>query len=215
MNSKKVKEIKDSIRRKINRAEKVSDDLINCISVDALKMYLTYINELESENESCHEVLADLKTIIKQQNDRIAELEKENKTKSDCAFMTSSIGNLPMNSIGLRRAVDEIARLQTVEAELQELNAKYYNEAKDSRRKIKILKEENDRLKIQLEQANCGIVNCSGCALVEQQAIKEFAKRLYDKYGKSCSEYYPEIIELTHKELDDLLKEYGIGETNV
>ena len=39
---------------------------------------LTYINEIESENESCYEVLADLKTIIKQQNDRIAELEKEN-----------------------------------------------------------------------------------------------------------------------------------------
>ena len=39
---------------------------------------LTLINELESENESCYEVLADLKAIIKQQNDRIAELEKEN-----------------------------------------------------------------------------------------------------------------------------------------
>lgn len=38
---------------------------------------LTCINELESENENCHEVLADLKTIIKQQNDRIAELEEQ------------------------------------------------------------------------------------------------------------------------------------------
>lgn len=46
---------------------------------EACHEILTYINELESENESCHEVLADLKAIIKQQNDRIAELEKQIK----------------------------------------------------------------------------------------------------------------------------------------
>ena len=51
MENEKVKEIKDSIQRKINRAEKVGDDLVNCVSIDALKMYLTLINELESENE--------------------------------------------------------------------------------------------------------------------------------------------------------------------
>lgn len=50
MESEKVKEIKDSIQRKINRAEKVGDDLVNCVSIDALKMYLILINEFESEN---------------------------------------------------------------------------------------------------------------------------------------------------------------------
>lgn len=48
MESEKVKEIKDSIQRKINRAEKGEDDFVNCVSVDMLKMYLTLINELEN-----------------------------------------------------------------------------------------------------------------------------------------------------------------------
>lgn len=51
MNSEKVKEIKESLQRKIIRAENVDDDLVNCVSVIALKEYLTLINELESENE--------------------------------------------------------------------------------------------------------------------------------------------------------------------
>ena len=51
MNGEKVKEIKESLQRKIIRAENVDDDLVNCVSVIALKEYLTLINELESENE--------------------------------------------------------------------------------------------------------------------------------------------------------------------
>lgn len=53
------------------------------------------------------------------------------------AIMTSSIGDLPLMVEGLRKAVDEITRLNRVETELQELNAKYYNEAKDLRRELK------------------------------------------------------------------------------
>ena len=53
------------------------------------------------------------------------------------AIMTSSIGDLPLTIEGLRKAVDEITRLNRVETELQELNAKYYNEAKDLRRELK------------------------------------------------------------------------------
>lgn len=53
------------------------------------------------------------------------------------AIMTSSIGDLPLTVEGLRKAVDEITRLNRVETELQELNAKYYNEAKDLRRELK------------------------------------------------------------------------------
>ena len=58
----------------------------------------------------------------------------------DCeqgSYMTSSIGDLPLTVEGLRKAVDEITRLNRVEAELQELNIKYYNEAKDLRRELK------------------------------------------------------------------------------
>lgn len=58
------------------------------------------------------------------------------------AIMTSSIGDLPLMVEGLRKAVDEITRLIRVETELQELNAKYYNEAKDLRRELKQTRKE-------------------------------------------------------------------------
>lgn len=58
------------------------------------------------------------------------------------AIMTSSIGDLPLTVEGLRKAVDEITRLNRVETELQELNAKYYNEAKDLRRELKQTRKE-------------------------------------------------------------------------
>lgn len=47
---------------------------------------------------------------------------------------------------------------------------------------------------------------------VRKETAKEFAKKLRNKYGKSCSEYYPELIELTSTELDELLKEYEVEE---
>ena len=43
------------------------------------------------------------------------------------------------------------------------------------------MESENERLKTQLAQANAGIVNCSGCKLVELNAVKEFAERLKEK----------------------------------
>ena len=93
MESEKVKEIKDSIQRKINRAEKSGDDFVNCVSVDVLKMYLTLINELESENErlkkDCADIADDYQEMggfyyeeaqkNQQLKDKVAELESENK----------------------------------------------------------------------------------------------------------------------------------------
>ena len=58
------------------------------------------------------------------------------------AIMTSSIGDLPLTVEGLRKAVDEITRLNRVETELQEFNIKYYNEAKDLRRELKQARNE-------------------------------------------------------------------------
>ena len=43
---------------------------------------------------------------------------------------------------------------------------------------INELESENERLKILLAQANAGIVNCSGCKLVELNAVKEFARKV-------------------------------------
>ena len=81
------------------------------------------------------------------QDSVVLSREEYEKLRSlyDCeqgSYMTSSIGDLPLTVEGLRKAVDEITRLNRVEAELQELNAKYYNEAKDSRRELKQARKE-------------------------------------------------------------------------
>lgn len=41
----------------------------------------------------------------------------------------------------------------------------------------------------------------------QKVAVKEFAEKLKAKYGKSCSEYYPMLIEMTSDDIDELLKE--------
>lgn len=78
---------------------------------------------------------------------------------------------------------------------------------------------EIDRLKIQLEQANTGIVNCSGCELVYTNGIKEFAEKLkdllYTAYGKHGAPLGDLTAEDIACEIDELLKEYercGAGE---
>ena len=71
------------------------------------------------------------------------------------AYMTSNIGDLPLTVEGLRKAVDEIARLNRVEAELQELNIKYYNEAKDLRRELKQVSKETAEKFLQLAYDRC------------------------------------------------------------
>lgn len=80
-------------------------------------------------------------------NSVVLSREEYEKLRSlyDCeqgSYMTSNIGDLPLTVEGLRKAVDEITRLNRVEAELQELNIKYYNEAKDLRRELKQARKE-------------------------------------------------------------------------
>ena len=71
---------------------------------------------------------------------------------------------------------------------------------------------EIDRLKIQLEQANAGIVNCHGCELEETNAVKEFAERLkdllYTVYGKHGAPLGDLTTEDIACEIDELLQEY-------
>lgn len=42
----------------------------------------------------------------------------------------------------------------------------------------------------------------------QDEVLTEFAERLKEKYGKSCSEDYPLFIECTSEDLDELLKEF-------
>lgn len=78
---------------------------------------------------------------------------------------------------------------------------------------INELESENERLKIQLAQANAGIVNCSGCKFVEINAVREFAERLKDKVKNFCgteeeNHYYDVSKEGACEEIDETLKEY-------
>lgn len=38
--------------------------------------------------------------------------------------------------------------------------------------------------------------------------LKQFAEKLKEKYGQSCSEYYPLLLELTSEQLDETLNEF-------
>lgn len=93
---------------------------------------------------------------------------------------------------------------------------------------INELESENRKLKTQLAQANAGIVNCSGCKLVEINAVNEFAEKVKNKLfeffqdnegldGKiSVGVLYVDVIGVEAKDgtiislglIDKLLKEY-------
>ena len=93
---------------------------------------------------------------------------------------------------------------------------------------INELESEHERLKTQLAQANAGIVNCSGCKIVELNAVKDFAEKLKNKLfeffqdneeldGKiSVGPLYVDVIGVEAKDgtiislglIDELLKEY-------
>ena len=138
------------------------------------------------------------------------------KSLYDCSqgvYMTSKIGDLPLTVDGLRKAVDEITRLNNVEAELQELNMKYYNEAKDLRRKLAKSEAENEkRLKANEDFAT---KHCYMKCDIAKTLVKEFAEKLQRELP--CRDYtfngdtYSMVLTSSVKYvIDKLLKEYEI-----
>nr|DAU13453.1 MAG TPA: hypothetical protein [Caudoviricetes sp.] len=108
-------------------------------------------------------------------------------------------------------------KVSSSEAELQDLNIKYYNEAKDLRRQLADTEVENKRLSAKLGQILLSIDTVKEmnamCNIDEQrkQAVKEFAKKL----KKKVHNYYPSIDSyctsrhvILVKDIDELLKEY-------
>ena len=78
---------------------------------------------------------------------------------------------------------------------------------KDALNLINELESENERLKTQLAQANAGIVNCSGWRLVELNAVREFAEKLWNTIKDKGIDYKIGLRALG-EEIDELLKEY-------
>lgn len=123
------------------------------------------------------------------------------------AFMSSKIGDLPLTIAGLRKAVDEITRLNNVEAELQELNIKYYNEAKDLRRQLANIEAENKkRLKASEDFAT---KHCRMKCEIAKIRVKEFAEKLKKQIANTmyCRDGYVDYDD-TMDVIDELLKEY-------
>ena len=76
-------------------------------------------------------------------------------------------------------------------------------------KEIERLKAENKQLQEQLNSANAGNVNCSGCELVEINAVKEFARKV--KNYSYCDNVF--MDGKWHRyvfvdDIDELLKEY-------
>lgn len=106
------------------------------------------------------------------------------------------------------------------EVELQELNIKYYNEAKDLRRQLadtkvekRIAELENKRLNKAINNVQKGFDNgefiSKDCKI---SALKQFAEKL----KKKVHNYYPSIDSyctsrhvILVKDIDELLKEYA------
>ena len=107
---------------------------------------------------------------LKSENERLTSLYD-----GKSAYMTSSIGDLPLTVEGLRKAVDEISRLLIVQGELQDLNAKCYNEAKDLRRENGELQKQVDELKFDKDLLQKLLVKR------EQQSVKDTAKEILQK----------------------------------
>jgi hypothetical protein len=157
-----------------------------------------------------------LKGIVEKMSSEEYENHEQIKSLYDCsqgAYMTSKIGDLPLTVEGLRKAVDEITRLNNVEAELQELNMKYYNEAKDLRRELAKAKTENEkRLKANEDFAT---KHCYMKCDIAKTLVKEFAEKLQRELP--CRDYtfngdtYSMVLTSSIKYvIDKLLKEYEL-----
>ena len=77
--------------------------------------------------------------------------------------------------------------------------------------KIDIQKQLKNRI-VELEKENATKTDTITDLLKNQEfyeteKLKQFAEKLKAKYGKSCSEYYPMLIEMTSDDIDELLKE--------
>ena len=53
----------------------------------------------------------------------------------------------------------------------------------------------------------CAVITKDELKQYKAQAVREFAEMLKNKYGTSCSEEYPMLIEMASDKIEELLKE--------
>ena len=112
----------------------------------------------------------------------------DNLLYGNFGVMSSPIGELPINSIGLRKAVDEIVRLNANQRELELLNSKYYNEALKVQRKLSSIR----RNTFSQEEVNYKI----------EESRKQMARDFLSEYGYSLSD----------RAKDEIISKYKLGE---
>lgn len=181
------KSIKNEIKQDFKMHEKKHKQ-IEEMAKDCCLACTELYGECNCKEDKCPSVILESKRLIEKgwiktdKDSVVLSKEEYEKLKSlydtqKGAIITSNIGDLPLTVEGLRKAIDEITRLNRVETELQELNAKYYNEAKDLRREVNRLKA---HAKINDEHLHIRIKN---------QASKETAE-------KFANEVYKELYQL-------------------
>ena len=130
-----VSQIQALTELKKDAVELTTDEFgqVEVVEIDAIDKLISKIERGNPIVENNKKLPEDSVVLSREEYEMLKSLYDTQKG----AIMTSSIGDLPLTVEGLRKAVDEITRLNRVETELQELNAKYYNEAKDLRRELK------------------------------------------------------------------------------
>lgn len=164
--------------------------------------------------ENCPLVRESCAVIRKYALDLIHRLQGENERltslyNGQSGFMTSSIGDLPLTVEGLRNAVDEISRLLIVQGELQDLNAKYYNEAKDLRRENAEQKAEIERLDKVVKHHQGLIEDGKLVSSKEIERLTEESDEMFDRHAKE-NQAASILIEQRNNEIAELQKKVDI-----
>jgi hypothetical protein len=153
--------------------------------------------------------------------------------------LVSAIGDIPLNIDGMRKLVDEVSRLLIVQAELQELNAKYYNEAKDLRRKLnndgaiysrleldgfidKARKETAEKFAERLKELEEALLDMvvQFCQMGKEgelrHAFMSAEEQAFDvlniKYGEKVNKVYKRFNKKWSRPIDEICKEFTEGE---
>lgn len=144
-----------------------------------------------------------------------SDWDYEKECKIDLFQKTiTQINELESENERLNKAlVDNLEAYKDGFSEGADLKTKAENKLKSENHQLKDriaeLESENERLKTQLEQANAGIVNCSGCRLVEINAVREFAEKLKSEMlDREYNGIHYKWGTFSGNDIDELLKEY-------